>query len=299
MFKNVTVFQITEDWSTSAEALEEMLARMKFHECGAMETVTRGFYPVLKDGQLVLAVDGQLLINIREEQKILPSAAVNKEVDRRIPELEQTQGFPVGRKQKKELKERVRDEMLPKALTRDRFTKVWIDPKNRRLVVDSASSSVVESALETLGKTLDKLPIARLNTHVAPVTAMTDWLSSGDGPGRFTIDRECELKSPLEEKATVRYTRHNLDGDEIRMHLAGGKLPTRLAMTWNDRVSFVFTDTLGIKRIAALDVVKEEAEQSAETAELQYEADFLLIAGELQGMLSELIEALGGLEPLK
>lgn len=296
MFKNITAFQITEDWVLSRESLEDMLSRQKFHECGAIEPVSRGFFPVHKDGPLVLKVNGQYLLNIREEMKILPSAAINKEVERRIPELEQTQGFAVGRKQKKELKERVRDEMLPKAITRDRFTKVWIDPNGRRLVVDSASSSVVETAIQILGKTLDRLPIARLNTCISPVAAMADWLSNGDCPGRFTIDRECELKSPLEEKATVRYTRHNLDGEEVRMHLAAGKQPTRLAMTWNDRVSLVLTDTFAIKRIAVLDIVKEEAEKDVATAELQYEADFVLITGELQGMLAEIIEALGGIE---
>ena len=35
----------------------------------------------------------------------------------------------------------------------------------------------------------------------------------GEGPGGFSIDRECELRSPLEEKALVRYQRHNLDSD--------------------------------------------------------------------------------------
>lgn len=41
---------------------------------------------------------------------------------------------------------------------------------------------------------------------------MTDWLAGGDAPGAFTIDRDCELKSPVEEKAAVRYVRHTLEG---------------------------------------------------------------------------------------
>lgn len=47
----------------------------------------------------------------------------------------------------------------------------------------------------------------------------------------------------------MRYANHNLDGDEPRQHIADGKQCTRLALTWADKISFVLTDGLKIKRI--------------------------------------------------
>ena len=66
-------------------------------------------------------------------------------------------------------------------------------------------------------------------------------------PAGFTVDRECELKAPDESKAVVRYSRHALDIEEVQQHIGTGKVPTRLAMTWEGRVSFVLTEALQIK----------------------------------------------------
>ncbi len=119
-------------------------------------------------------------------------------------------------------------------------------------------------------------------------------LAGGAAPAGFTIDRDCELKASGDEKSAVRYVRHPLEGNEIRAHLAGGKLPTRLALTWDDRISFILTEKLEIKRLAFLDLLKEQAERSAEHADEQFDADFALMTGELSRFLPQLIEALGG-----
>ena len=101
-----------------------------------------------------------------------------------------------------------------------------------------------------------------------------------------------------EEKAAVRYVRHPLDGDEIsgeiKAHLASGKMPTKLALTWDDRISFVLGEKMEIKRLAFLDLLKEQAEKDAEHADEQFDADFALMTGEFARFLPQLVEALGG-----
>ena len=66
------------------------------------------------------------------------------------------------------------------------------------------------------------------------------------------------------------------------------------ALTWNDRLSFVLTERFEIKRLAFLDLIKEEAEKAAEHADEQFDADFTLMTGELSRFLPALVEALGG-----
>jgi recombination associated protein RdgC len=92
----------------------------------------------------------------------------------------------------------------------------------------------------------------------------------------------------------VRYVRHALDGKEIAEHIAAGKTVTRLGMTWHDRVSFVLTEPLQLKRHAFLDVLKEAAEQQAEGGDDFFEANFALMSGELAALLADLAEALDG-----
>ncbi len=56
-----------------------------------------------------------------------------------------------------------------------------------------------------------------------------------------------ELKASDDSKAVVRYAKHPLDIDEVREHIAAGKRPTRLAMTWEDRVSFELTEGMQLR----------------------------------------------------
>ena len=123
---------------------------------------------------------------------------------------------------------------------------------------------------------------------------MTDWLAGDNAPVRFTIDNELELRATGESKAMVRYANHVLEGSEIHSHIASGKRATRLGLTWNDRISFVLTEQMQIKRLNFLDIIKEESTAVAEDADELFEIDFTLMTGELAKMLTDLTEALGG-----
>ena len=115
-----------------------------------------------------------------------------------------------------------------------------------------------------------------------------------EAPSGFSIDRECELKQPDSEKATVRYARHTLDIDEVAEHIKAGKLPTQLAMTWASRVSFVLTESLALKKIKLLDVVMESVSHKAEGGEKDFDSDVAIATGELGQLIPQLIDALGG-----
>ena len=170
-------------------------------------------------------------------------------------------------------------------------------PQNGWFIVDAGSPAKAEEVIEHLRFCLDEFPLQMLHTQLSPQSAMADWLAGGEGPAGFTIDRDCELKAMGEEKSAVRYVHHPLGDEvsgEIKAHLAAGKLPTKLALTWDDRISFVLSEKLEVKRLAFLDLLKEEAEKNAEHADEQFDADFALMTGELSRFLPHLVEALGG-----
>ncbi len=297
-FKNLQIYRLPTPWSVDLAKLDEQLARGEFTRCPSNQPMSRGWVSPRKDGALIYSLAGQWLLALAVEQRLLPASVVNDEARERAELLTEQQGYPPGRKQMKEIKERVTEELMPRAFTRKRTSFVWIDPVNGWLVVDAGSPAKAEEVIEHLRHCLDDLPLQMLHTQLSPQSAMADWLAGGEAPAGFTVDRDCELKSVAEEKAAVRYVRHPLEGDgigeQIKAHLVAGKLPTRLALTWDERISFVLTEKLEIKRLAFLDVLKEEAEKSAEHADEQFDADFALMTGELVRFLPQLIEALGG-----
>jgi recombination associated protein RdgC len=89
----------------------------------------------------------------------------------------------------------------------------------------------------------------------------------------------------------VRYARHPLDIEEVRQHIADGKLPTKVAITWEARVSLLLTDTLQLKKLQFLDVVFEGHKPGKEEA---FDADVAIATTELARLIPDLIEALGG-----
>lgn len=297
-FKNLQLYRLPTPWNIDLAKFEELLARAPFVKCPSNQPMSRGWIAPRKDGALVFSLGGQWLIALAVEQRILPSSVVNDEVKERAEVMEEQQGYAPGRKQLKELKERVTEELMPRAFTRKRSTFIWIDPQNGWFCVDASSPAKAEEVIEHLRHCLDEFPLTMLHTQLSPVSAMADWLAGGDAPAGFTIDRDCELKAIDDEKSAVRYVRHALDGEDIegqiKAHLAAGKLPTKLALTWDERISFILSEKLEIKRLAFLDLLMEQAEKSAEHASEQFDADFALMTGELARFLPQLVTALGG-----
>lgn len=293
-FKNLQLYRLPVGWDMTVERLEEQLAKKPFHPCGSQDMESRGWLSPLGNDVLVHAVGGQWLIALGFEHRLLPSAVVKEEADERAAELAERQGYKLGRKQLKELREQIAQELMPRAFTRRKRLHAWIDPVGGWLAVDAPSQARAEDVLEQLRHTLDSFPLTLLRTERSPVSAMADWLAGSEAPAGFTIDQDCELRSVTEDKAAVRYVRHPLEGDEIKAHLEGGKLPTRLALTFDDRVSFVLTEKLEIKRIDFLDVVRDQIDGQGEDAEALFNAEFALMTGELGLLLPAVVEALGG-----
>ncbi|CAG2141535.1 recombination-associated protein RdgC [Cupriavidus plantarum] len=293
-FKNLQLHRFSAPWTLSAEEVEACLAKHAFFPGTSLEPQTQGWAAPRDNGPLVHCVNKQMLLLLRTEKKLLPATVVNQVTKARAAELEEQQGFKPGRKQLKELKEQVTDELLPRAFSIRRDTRVWIDPVNGWLAIDAAGTAKADEVRGMLFKAIDPLPVVGLHVNQSPVAAMTEWLSSDTAPAGFSIDQEIELQSSAESKATVRYVRHPLDPEDLQRHIAAGKRCTRLAMTWNDRVSFVMTESLAIKRVAPLDVIKEQNDATAHDEDERFDADFALMAGELAQMLGDITDALGG-----
>jgi recombination associated protein RdgC len=293
-FKNIFIYRLPADCAITADTLQEKLALKPLQPCSGLDKQSRGWISCRGDDRLVHTANGQILFALGVEQKLLPASIINRFAKERVADIEAQQGYKVGRRELKDIKEAVTEELLPKAFALLRTTYAWLDPVNGRLIIDAASIARAEELLEFLNKTLTDLPVKPLHTELSPVAAMTDWLAGENAPAGFTIDRELELRATGESRATVRYANHALEGEEILAHIAAGKRATRLGLTWNSRISFVMTEQLQIKRLDFLDIIKEESTALADSADEMFDLDFTLMSGELNRMLTDLTEALGG-----
>lgn len=304
MFKAVSFFRIGPDFVMPAlEALEDALQSQRFVPCGATQPESHGWVPPRgkKGTQLAEPVDGRILLTLCIERRPLPASAVRAAVEEMIEKYKQETGNErVGAKVKKQFKEEAVQTLLPRAFTKRSTITLWIAPADQLLVVGAGSIAAADKVVTALVESLAAVPgtapgisFKPIQTASSAAAAMSHWLASREAPYNFTVDRDCELKTPDEQKSSVKYSRHTLEIDEVPQHIAAGKVPTQLAMTWNDRLSFVLTETAQVKKIQVLDVALEGVDKPGKDED-GFDADAAIITAELSGLFPDLLEALGG-----
>jgi recombination associated protein RdgC len=279
VFKNVMMYRIGEGWTPSLEQMEQALDAERFVPCGASQEKAIGWVEPRGEahGPLVEAVSGQRMLKLKIETKGVPGSIVTRKAKERSAVIEATEGRKPGKKEMKEIKEDVKMSLMPMAFS--------------LMVMDAGSQAKADEVVTMLIKSFAGLSLTLINTQMSPQSAMASWLISQESPAAFSVDRECELKAADESKSVVRYVRHPLDTDEVKQHVEGGKLPTRLALTWEGRVSFSLTEAMQLKKVTFLDVVFEATSTEKDEG---FDADVAIATGELSKLLPDLLEALGG-----
>ena len=294
MFKNVMVYRMGPAWAMTLEQLEESLQAARFIECGLTQEKSVGWTAPRGEehGVLVESIGNQWILKLMMESKMVPGTVITRKVKERAAQIEAATGRKPGKKEMKELKEEARLTLMPMAFTKQASVVVWINPAERLLVIDAASQGKADEVLTCLAKSMEGLGAMLIQTTISPVAAMSDWLLSQEPPAGFSIDRECELKANDDSKAVVRYSRHALDIEEVQQHITRGKVPTRLAMTWEGRVSFMLTETFQIKKLSFVEGVFQDNASSSKDD--RFDADAAIATGEIAKLIPDLLSALGG-----
>jgi recombination associated protein RdgC len=296
VFKNVMVYRIGPDWSATVEQMEEALAKMPFEPCGPTQEKSMGWVPPrgTQHGALVELVGGHRILRFVLESKGVPGSVIKRHLEERVAQIESKEGRKPGRKESRELRDEIVHDLLPMAFAKTATIMVWLDLQAGRLVLDTSSQAKADEVITALVQALDGLQLSPFNTQMSPQAAMTAWLtgSADDWPAHFAPGREVELKSADEMKSVVKFTRHHLDDEQMRLHISQGKLPTKLALDWDGRVSFVLSESTVLSKVAFLDGVFEDNGQAEEGG--GFDADVAIATGELGALITDLTAALGG-----
>ncbi len=114
-------------------------------------------------------------------------------------------------------------------------------------------------------------------------------------PSSFALGNEAELKAILEDGGIGRFKKQELSSDEILNHLEAGKVVTELALNWQSRIDFTLNDSCVLKRLRFTDELLEQNDDiDREDVAQRFDADFVLMTGELSSLTENLISVLGG-----
>lgn len=287
MLKSATIYQLNApldpDWAN------ERMQALQFRAPGGLEIQSVGFVPFADGFELLHPVGKFRLGAVRIDKKQLPASGVNQLVKERCLELEEQQGFKPGRRQTREIKEQVIDELLPRAICASK--QIRFMATDDLFLVEATSAPSCDLVIGLLAKAWDPFPLTNLSCHTSPAGAMTTWVVNDDLPEGLSADDEAEMRSST--KASVRWKNSSVDPAEAANHFRSGKSCIKMALTWNDRVSFMLNDQMVLSKIKYLDLI--EKDDGAADDELGVlESDVVLKGGELECVINGLINAFGG-----
>jgi recombination associated protein RdgC len=296
-FKNLMVYRLSREVALNADEMEKQLSAFAFTPCGSQDMAKTGWVSPMgsHSDALTHAVNGQIVICARKEEKILPSPVIKQELQAKIERLEGEQHRKLKKTEKDALKDEVLHSLLPRAFSRFNQTFMWIDTVNDLIMVDAASAKRAEDTLALLRKSLGSLPVVPLTMESPIELTLTEWVRSGELPGGFIIQDEAELKAILEDGGVIRCKKQNLISDEIAVHIEAGKLVTKLAVDWQERIQLVLADDGSLKRLKFADALREQNDDiDRDDFAQRFDADFILMTSELAALIKNTIEALGG-----
>jgi recombination associated protein RdgC len=298
-FKNLQIYRFTKPFELDAETLGQQLEQGAFLPCGSQDMTRSGWVtPLGRHGtEYVHASNGYLMICAKRQDKLLPAAVINEELEGKALEIEMREARQMPRKERRALRDEVYFSLLPKAFVRSSLQYAYISPRDQLLIVDASSAKRAEDLLQDLRDTLGSLSVIPLVSKHQPIDVMTRWISSGQCDNGFELGEEAELRDNNDVSSVIRCKNQDLGSAEIVNHLKTGMHVSKLALNWQQRLEFVIDEKLVVKRLRFADIVQEQASDvEAADAAAQFDVDFSIMALELSGFIEALTAAFGGAE---
>jgi recombination associated protein RdgC len=248
----------------------------------------------------VHATNGYLMICAKRQDKLLPAAVINEELEQKAMEIEAREARQLPRKERRALRDEVYFSLLPKAFVRSSLQYAYISPRDQLLIVDAASAKRAEDLLQDLRDTLGSLSVIPLVSKQQPIDVMTSWVNSGECASGFELGEEGELRDNANINSIIRCKNQDLSSTEMVNHLKTGMHVSKLALSWQQRIEFMLDEKLVVKRLRFADMVQEQANDiEAEDAAAKFDVDFSIMALELSGFIEALTKAFGGVEAIE
>ncbi|ANO35444.1 recombination-associated protein RdgC (plasmid) [Vibrio breoganii] len=293
--KNILFYRVNhEDFTIDKNTIEQQVSEFSYKPCGPTDKQRFGWTSVFPGVKEQVFIDNNLLVlRAKKEEKILPASVINDEVKEKVSEIEIKEDRRLKKVERDRIKEDVLLDLLPRAFSRKSYTTIIADLESGLFMVDCGSFKKAEDVLSLLRKTIGSLPVVPAIPEKAIESTLTEWVKSEYEPSGITILAEAELKSVVEAGGIIRCKDQDLKTDEVINHIDANKFVTKLALCWQDRITFVLSEDGSYKRIK---FSEELSEQNMDIPKDDVwglcSANYQLIASELVAMFKDMTKQL-------
>lgn len=260
-FKNLQVFSFTERVQFTAEQINERLAQHEFTPISQMQESAFGWVPSFKDSSLFCEqVSGRLFFTAQIQDKILPASVVNDHLLEKLDAIEHEEGRRPGRKEREQLKEDIRAQLLPKAFHKTRRVSAWIDPARGWLVINASSDKSADDFTAQLREALGTLQVVPFAKSASGSEILTQWfLDPATRPEETELEAELELTMVQDPSVKARFKNLDLASPEIQQAIDSGMRIRQMAMVLTEQCQFVINEKLQLKRLKYQEALLEQA----------------------------------------
>lgn len=291
-FKQLQLFQLQNANQITKDILQEKLEALAFTPCLPSLPHSTGWVSPLEDLEdepLVRMINGNLMMCLQVEEKILPATVIRQELNELVRQMEASESRKLRQKEKLNLKDEIMMSLLPRAFSRMSRTYGYIDTKNNWLIIGTSSAKKAEQFISMFKKAVSEDVSSLDVSNISAV--MTHWLKQQSYPSSFAVEKACMLQDPSQENRIIRCQHQNLFADAIQSLIKEGCDVMQLALSWQDRVNFVLAHDFSIRSISFQDeIIEQVKEMEPETRQQAFDADFLIMTDIFSSFLTELLE---------
>ncbi len=295
-FKQIKIFQLSKEITYSPDSLEEELTTMGFTPC--LPSFSHGFgwvSPIELDNAPLIHAANQryMLLCMQLEEKVLPATVVRQELDKKVKQIESSQGRKVHAKEKLSIKDELTHTLLSRAFSKLSRIYAYIDTKQNRLIVNTTTETKLEKLLTLLKKSFPATTFDPIETEkISPI--ITKWLLENRSPNTLSIEKSCLLSDPNQQNRTIRCQQQDLSVNAIQSLIKDGCQVNQLALNWQDKVSFTLNNDFSLRSIRYDDeVVGLAKENYVDSIQQEFGANFVIMTETLAPLLGELVDHFG------
>lgn len=235
----------------SAATLSEHLQELPFTELSPSSMSGAGFVPVPATHEIVSSFIGGLAFALRYDEKILPSTVIASETKKRIEQMQQEQYRRIGKKESREIKEMVANELCSKALSRSAVMVSYYHPDTKTLIVPTTSQRIADLVTSLLVRAVGSITSQTINVSDVKggLTTRLRAHISGDAGAfeEFRMGNDVWLQN-AEGRLSIQSDSIHSAHNAIEEAMANGKQVTAVQLTHVD-TTFRLTDSFKLKNI--------------------------------------------------
>ncbi len=247
----------------AADALQDILKGSGFAELLSLQTKTLGFVPSEDFTEIVQTFPGGLAFTVRIDQKVIPPSLIKSEVVERCKLIDPKP----GKKQRKEIKLEVIDELAQVALTRTQLVTCFHHTASNMLLIPAGkklAGEIVSALVYAIGS-LKTTTINISDIKQGLTKRLKDWLEDNDGAFDGLFPSHEVVMSTDEQRVSVKMGDLAWAKKGLQESLSAGFAVKSIGLTFPNGVDLKLTDDFGLRTIW-IPLVDDESGEAPEFA---------------------------------